>query len=231
MARGKNICKTLKGIRQKIADANGISYAPRECHYQGDCLGTCPACEQEVRYLESELQKRRSMGFVNKVAGIAAGICALAMPLEMEAQTVTKPTKGTVPILKKDLPITDLSKGEADSVTVKGIVTDSLKEPCIGTLIRIKGTKKGVIADSNGQFAIKVAKDAELEFRFIAMKTQVIKVKDLKDPSYITVVLKDDNKDYSDQVIIAGGVTSSKITTTDDVYRHYTPKIKGKKKK
>jgi hypothetical protein len=184
-----------------------------------------------VRYLESELQKRRSMGFVNKVAGIAAGICALAMPLEMEAQTVTKPTKGTVPIFKKDLPITDLSKGEADSVTVKGIVTDSLKEPCIGTLIRIKGTKKGVIADSNGQFAIKVAKDAELEFRFIAMKTQVIKVKDLKDPSNISVIMKEDKTEWTEGIVVVTGEPSKKMSTKDDVYGHYTPKMKGKKKK
>jgi hypothetical protein len=184
-----------------------------------------------VRYLEGELQKRRSMGFVNKVAGIAAGICALAMPLEMEAQTVTKPTKGTVPILKKDLPITDLSKGEADSVTVKGIVTDSLKEPCIGTLIRIKGTKKGVIADSNGQFAIKVAKDAELEFRFIAMETQVIKVKDLKDPSNISVIMKEDKTEWTEGIVVVTGEPSKKMSTKDDVYGHYTPKMKSKKKK
>ena len=55
MTRGKDICKTLKGIRQQIADANNIRYQPCECHHEGDCSGTCPACEQEIRYLEEQL--------------------------------------------------------------------------------------------------------------------------------------------------------------------------------
>jgi len=224
MAKGKNICRTLKGIRQKVADVNGISYAPRECHYEGDCLGTCPACEQEVHYLENELQKRRKMGIVNKIAGIAAGFCAVTMPMQMTAQTISKTTKDTIPVLKKDLPITDLSKGDIDSITIKGIVTDSLKEPCIGAIVQIKGTKKGIITDSNGQFAIKIAKDAELEFRYIGMKTKVVKVKDLKDPSNIVVVLKDEK-------IMMGETEVFEKPNYDDVYGHYAPKIKEKKKK
>ena len=52
MVKGKSTCKTLKAIRRQIAEANDIKYEPRECHYEGPCLGTCPACEAEVRYLE-----------------------------------------------------------------------------------------------------------------------------------------------------------------------------------
>ena len=37
---GKSICRTLKAIRQQIADANGISYAPEPCTFEGECLGT-----------------------------------------------------------------------------------------------------------------------------------------------------------------------------------------------
>ena len=42
MNKGKSTCKVLKDIRQKIANENGISYAPKECHYKGECKGTCP---------------------------------------------------------------------------------------------------------------------------------------------------------------------------------------------
>lgn len=49
--RGRNICNTLKAIRKQIADANGISYSPEECHFKGECKGTCPKCEQDVRDL------------------------------------------------------------------------------------------------------------------------------------------------------------------------------------
>jgi hypothetical protein len=72
--KGKNKCKILKEIRQKIADENDIPYVTRECSYQGDCLGTCPKCEAELRYLEQELEKRRSLGKSVAVAAVAAGL-------------------------------------------------------------------------------------------------------------------------------------------------------------
>ena len=72
--KGKNKCKILKEIRQKIADENDIPYVTRECTYQGECLGTCPKCEAELRYLEQELEKRRSLGKTVAVAAVAAGL-------------------------------------------------------------------------------------------------------------------------------------------------------------
>ncbi|MBO4382086.1 MAG: hypothetical protein J5799_03995 [Bacteroidales bacterium] len=60
MSRGKSTCKVLKEVRRKIADTNGIPLEERECTHQGDCAGTCPYCEAEVRYLERELSKRKS---------------------------------------------------------------------------------------------------------------------------------------------------------------------------
>jgi len=77
MEKGKKTCKVLKEIRQQIADANEIKYAPRECHHEGPCAGTCPACEAEVRYLENELQMRRILGRAVVLTGIAAGMTSL----------------------------------------------------------------------------------------------------------------------------------------------------------
>ena len=62
MAKGKQTCKILKEIRKQIAAENDIKLVVEECTYQGDCLGTCPKCEAEVRYLERELEKRQRMG-------------------------------------------------------------------------------------------------------------------------------------------------------------------------
>ena len=59
---GKQKCKILKEIRQKIADENDIPYVTRECTHQGNCSGTCPRCESELRYLENQLQIRSSLG-------------------------------------------------------------------------------------------------------------------------------------------------------------------------
>ena len=72
--KGKNKCKILKEIRQKIADENDIPYVTRECTYRGDCKGTCPKCEAELRYLEQELEKRRRLGKTVAVAAVAAGL-------------------------------------------------------------------------------------------------------------------------------------------------------------
>ena len=59
MRPGKHICETLKGIRLDIARANDIEYHPTKCDHKGDCAGTCPACESEVRWLEKQLRLRQ----------------------------------------------------------------------------------------------------------------------------------------------------------------------------
>ena len=78
MARGKQTCKILKEIRRQIAEANGIEFVTSECRYKGDCLGTCPKCEDEVRYLEHQLRSRQRMGKAVVIIGISAGMIALS---------------------------------------------------------------------------------------------------------------------------------------------------------
>ncbi len=71
---GKAKCKILKQIRQRIADSNDIPYVVSECPYQGECKGTCPQCETELQYLETELKKRQAVGKAVVAAGIAASL-------------------------------------------------------------------------------------------------------------------------------------------------------------
>lgn len=78
MVRGKQTCKILKEIRRQIAEANGIEFATSECRYKGDCLGTCPKCEAEVRYLEQQLRSRSLAGKAIALAGISAGIMLMS---------------------------------------------------------------------------------------------------------------------------------------------------------
>ena len=75
---GKKICETLKEVRLRVAQANDIDYTPVECHHKGDCLGTCPRCEQEVRLIEEQLDLRRAMGKAVRLVGVSAGIAALS---------------------------------------------------------------------------------------------------------------------------------------------------------
>ena len=72
--KGKDRCKILKDIRRKIAEENDIKFITSECKHKGDCLGTCPKCESELRYLEKELEARRRLGKTVTVAGLALSV-------------------------------------------------------------------------------------------------------------------------------------------------------------
>lgn len=74
---GKQKCNILKNIRRDIAKANGIPLNIPECTHTGDCPGTCPRCEAEVRFLERGLEARKKRGFKIALAGISAGLIAV----------------------------------------------------------------------------------------------------------------------------------------------------------
>ncbi len=78
MAKGKQTCKILKEIRRQIAAENDIEFVTSECTYKGDCKGTCPKCEAEVRYLERELEKRQRLGKAAIFAGMTLGTAITA---------------------------------------------------------------------------------------------------------------------------------------------------------
>lgn len=71
---GKKKCRILKEIRQKIADENDIPYVTHECRFQGECRGTCPKCESELRYLEKQLAARAAAGKRIAIAALCAGM-------------------------------------------------------------------------------------------------------------------------------------------------------------
>lgn len=73
---GKQKCIMLKEVRRRIAEANNIPYQTKECTHTGECSGTCPYCESEVRYLESQLKKKASLGIPVRIAAICAGLAA-----------------------------------------------------------------------------------------------------------------------------------------------------------
>lgn len=94
--KGKEKCKALKEIRRQIAEKNDIPYVVSQCKHQGDCLGTCPRCEAELRYLERELAIRQGLGKAAAVAGISMSICA-------SLTACTSVTEGTAPADYEDI--------------------------------------------------------------------------------------------------------------------------------
>lgn len=105
---GKQKCRILKEIRQRIADENDIPYVTSECRHQGHCSGTCPKCESELIYLENQLQKRASLGKKITVTALCAGLaltaagCDIAENIRSQFEPTSTPeifvTEGEVPM-------------------------------------------------------------------------------------------------------------------------------------
>ena len=228
MTKGRSTCKLLKSIRQQIADANGISYRPKECQHKGDCAGTCPACEEEIRYLERELKARKGNGFGMKVAGIAAGICATVMPMTAAAQAVKPDSTANPPVQttkKAPIKVVDLSDSCASPVVVRGMVIDAEdKEPVIGASVVIDGTNKGVATNVDGQFALKLPPDTSLVISYIGCKDKKVRVSSLLSSDNNVIILEVSN--LSGISCIAGGVVTV-VPNYDDVYGHMTYKPKS----
>lgn len=96
MTKGKKKCEILKTIRCQVAKKNGIPYTYTECTYQGECRGTCPKCEEELRYLTRELEKLKKSGKQVAVAGVAAAVitasataCSSDIPADLGLKSQT----------------------------------------------------------------------------------------------------------------------------------------------
>ena len=230
MTKGKSTCKLLKSIRQQIADANGISYQPKECQHEGDCAGTCPACEEEIRYLERELKACKGNGFGMKVAGIAAGICATVMPMTAAAQAVKSDSTANPPVQttkKAPIKVVDLSDSCASPVVVRGMVIDAEnKEPVIGAGVFIDGTNKGIATDIDGQFALKVPSATSLVISYIGYEKQKVRVSSLLRSENNVIILKTDGN-----VMLGDLAVVTKTIYGDDVYGRRTYKVKSHKEK
>lgn len=113
---GKQKCRILKEIRQRIADENDIPYVTRECSFQGECKGTCPRCESELKYLERQLALRASLKKSVTVAALCAGMAGLSFaasgcsgPKELETIIGQDDLSGAAPPEEIEL------SGEVDS--------------------------------------------------------------------------------------------------------------------
>lgn len=85
---------------------------------------------------------------------------------------------------------------------VKGNVVDEQGEPVIGASIREAGTTNGTISDLDGNFQLKVGKDASLEVTYVGFVSQQIKV---DGRSSIKIVLSEQSNSLNDIVVIGYG--------------------------
>lgn len=108
-------------------------------------------------------------------------------------------------------------------MTVKGIVTDSFKEPIPGAHILVKGTTAGTFTDLDGNYQIQASASDVLEFSSLGFLSQSVIV---NGQSVINVVLASSTESLEETVVIAYG-TANKATitgalssvTTDDLLK------------
>jgi len=167
--RGARTCKILKQIRTQIATKNDIEYITSECNFKGECAGTCPKCEEELRYLEHELRRRQQLGKVVTIVGISLGVVGTCA-----AQT---PMNDTI-INSVDNRKVETVGSQIGSIEVSGKLTDTNGRGIIGAMVWEKGTKNGtMILDDDGSWSLKVQGESSvLIFEIATYVTQEIVV-------------------------------------------------------
>ena len=124
MNHGKNICNQLKEVRKRIAEENDIPLKIDECTYKGECSGTCPRCEAELRYLENTLADRLRLGMVATVAGFTLGLSATVQAQSPATPTTTRDSIAKInhlpPIQCTDTDVDAYKLPEENSRVIRG---------------------------------------------------------------------------------------------------------------
>lgn len=98
----------------------------------------------------------------------------------------------------------------AQEKTVTGTVTDSTNEPLIGASVVIQGTSNGTITDIDGKYSITASPDNVLEFSYVGMVKQDVKV---GSQHVINIQLKEDSQMLAETVVIGYGSAKKRDLT------------------
>lgn len=131
--RGKDKCRILKQIRKKIADENEIPYVVEECKHKGECKGTCPKCEADLKMLERELSLRHKIGKTVAIAGIAAGM--MTMTTGCDIDDVTSALKQIVGIESHNPVMGEMLPPETGVIELDGDVAVPQNDDWLGGLV------------------------------------------------------------------------------------------------
>jgi len=169
MSIGKSKCMMLKKIRKAIADANDIKYVVEECSFKGNCTGTCPKCEAELRYIEEQLHQRQLLGKAVMVAGLSL---AVSMPTLAAPDNNLQVTNDSVPQIEKVI--------KTGKYVIRGTVRDEL-DVLMYANVTIRNDSNRIVAhtvsDTIGQFWIPVdSLPVKVRVSFIGCRTKTITV-------------------------------------------------------
>ena len=97
----------------------------------------------------------------------------------------------------------------AQTITVKGIVTDPGNEPLIGASVLQKGSTKGTTTDYDGNFTLEVPRGATIVVSYVGYLTKEVAAR----PN-LTIVLDENRQVLDDVVVIGYGSVKRKDVTT-----------------
>ncbi|MBP5524190.1 MAG: carboxypeptidase-like regulatory domain-containing protein [Paludibacteraceae bacterium] len=218
MYKGKSTCETLKSIRKQIAYANDIPYEPRVCTHKGDCMGTCPACESEMRYIENQLNIRKMAGKTVKIVGLAT---VMTMASSVAASNETEIPND---FKQNEVVTSNIPSSESDSVKyikVKGVVKNDSDTLLPSVNVMIKGTSICTNTDLYGNYEIVVPENAVLEFSSLGYMDKSIIITEKTPTLLIVTLLKEFNETYLlDEGFLMGGIDVAKRKS----YRMYSRK-------
>lgn len=165
---GKKKCKILKEIRRQIAEANDIEYIVDECSYKGECSGTCPKCEADLRRLEEQIEERRRLGKAVAVASVSVSLAALPLASckifqpagdvrPVSAPQVEQLRGKVAPIEEAEVaqPEEAEEPGISGTFVVEGAVTDGMNNALHQCTVEAKN-EQAAFTDDEGHFKITV---------------------------------------------------------------------------
>ena len=97
----------------------------------------------------------------------------------------------------------------AQSIQMKGKITDTTGEPVIGANVVVEGTTTGVISDIDGNFSVEANRGATLRISFIGYQPQEVKA----TGAFLNVVLESDTE-LLDEVVVVGYGSQKKSDIT-----------------
>jgi len=104
----------------------------------------------------------------------------------------------------------------AQTISVKGTVTDESKLPMPGVSVVVKGTTHGTSTDIDGKYELQAKAGDVLEFSSVGYTTQTKKVVGGGKSYSLSVVLKESTQELSEVVVVGFG-TQKKVNLTGSV--------------
>ena len=145
-------------------------------------------------------QTQKISGFVHSQAYVKAIACLVlacggTLPTLAASETLSNPK---------------VEETQQSEITVKGTVVDDAGEPVIGATIMEKGTRNGTVTDIDGNYVIKVKRNAQLTISYLGYATQVV-------PAGTSKVVLKANDTKLNEVVVVGFGTQKKVNLTGAV--------------